>query len=346
MQQHPVPQDITGFKFRLIGDMTVKQFAFLAAGFILAFVFYTLNIWPFLKWPLILLSIGFGASAAFVPVQERPLDVWVLNFIKSIYRPTQFSWKKKGGNLTYFKTKSTPAIAQSTVSSEARPRGKTEIAQFLKTLPHSQETRAQKIEKMFFTSFPVSAPKTPSPASIFSPHPSSSQTPPPLQPIVKTSPPVIAKNEKQENLKKQTIDLEKELEKLKKEMTAIKAKEKKPQTAKSQQKISPLASPLKSKPLPKSLHISQVSSHPPNVIAGTVFDQQEKILPEAIVIIKNFQNNPVRALKTNKLGQFMAVTPLENGDYSLETEKEGYKFDIIKISLTGKPLAPVIIKSK
>ncbi|EKD47460.1 MAG: hypothetical protein ACD_66C00049G0001, partial [uncultured bacterium] len=28
MEQHPVPQNVTGFQFKLIGDITLKQFAY------------------------------------------------------------------------------------------------------------------------------------------------------------------------------------------------------------------------------------------------------------------------------------------------------------------------------
>ena len=34
LQQHPVPQHIASYEFKLIGDMTIKQFAYLAGGII------------------------------------------------------------------------------------------------------------------------------------------------------------------------------------------------------------------------------------------------------------------------------------------------------------------------
>ena len=94
MEQHPVPQDITGFKFKLVGDMTLKQFGELAAGAILAYIFYASNWHPFLKWPLVILFGSLGVALAFLPIEERPLDLWIINFLKAIYRPTIFVWKK------------------------------------------------------------------------------------------------------------------------------------------------------------------------------------------------------------------------------------------------------------
>jgi len=44
MENHPLPQDITGFQFKLIGNMTVKQFSYLAVGVILAWITLSLPI--------------------------------------------------------------------------------------------------------------------------------------------------------------------------------------------------------------------------------------------------------------------------------------------------------------
>ena len=94
MEQHAVPQDITGFKFKLVGDMTLKQFGELAGGAIVAYIFYVSGLHPILKWPLVF-TFGFlGFALAFLPIEERPLDIWLANFFKSIYQPTLYLWKK------------------------------------------------------------------------------------------------------------------------------------------------------------------------------------------------------------------------------------------------------------
>lgn len=95
MREHPIPQDITGYKFHLVGNMTIKQFAELFAGIILALVFYSSNLIAVIKYPLAIFFVGFGAMLAFVPIQERPLDHWVITFLKVLYKPTKFFWKKQ-----------------------------------------------------------------------------------------------------------------------------------------------------------------------------------------------------------------------------------------------------------
>jgi len=94
IQQHPLPQDISSYRFRLIGDMTIKQFAALAIFGIIAIVVYGLPLPFFFKYPLTFLFLVLGVGIAFVPVQGRTLDVWIVAFIKSIYAPTLFSWKR------------------------------------------------------------------------------------------------------------------------------------------------------------------------------------------------------------------------------------------------------------
>src|SRR3972149_1976157 len=95
MEQHPVPQNVTTFQFRLIGDMTIKQFGYLAGGAILAYISYKLPLPFFFSYPLaVIFGIG-GVGFAFVPVEERPMDIWVMSFIKNIYSPTQFIWSQE-----------------------------------------------------------------------------------------------------------------------------------------------------------------------------------------------------------------------------------------------------------
>src|SRR5579872_2124564 len=84
MDNHPIPQDVTGFQFRLIGDMTIKQFAYLAAGVVLAWICLSLPLFILIKFPLVLLFGGTGLIFAFVPLGGRPADVMILYFFKAV----------------------------------------------------------------------------------------------------------------------------------------------------------------------------------------------------------------------------------------------------------------------
>src|SRR3990167_3316868 len=99
MENHPIPQDITGFQFKLIGDMTIKQFAYIAGFVIFGWVVYSFPIYSFIRIPLALLIGSFGAALAFVPISGRPMDIMIANFIRALFNPTQFVYEKSGGSL-------------------------------------------------------------------------------------------------------------------------------------------------------------------------------------------------------------------------------------------------------
>ena len=98
IQQHPLPQDISSYRFRLIGDMTLKQFASLGIFIILAIIAYSIPLPFFFKYPIVFAFLLLGIGMAFLPVQGRSLDIWLIAFIKSIYSPTQYSWKRTPAN--------------------------------------------------------------------------------------------------------------------------------------------------------------------------------------------------------------------------------------------------------
>ncbi len=94
VEQHPIPQDVTGYRFRLVGDMTLKQFLELAGGLVLAIALWGSPLPFFFKYPLAIISALLGVGLAFVPFQGRPLEQVILAFIRSIYSPTIYTWKK------------------------------------------------------------------------------------------------------------------------------------------------------------------------------------------------------------------------------------------------------------
>lgn len=112
MDNHPIPQDVTGFQFRLIGDMTVKQFAYVAVGGVFALVFLYAPIPFLLRIPFMLLSAGLGLALAFMPLEGRPLDVMIGYFFKALIMPNQYAYHKIGGHLPLFGYQSQPQVQQ------------------------------------------------------------------------------------------------------------------------------------------------------------------------------------------------------------------------------------------
>lgn len=101
MQQHAIPRQITTFEFKLIGFLTLKQFVYLVLFFPAAFVVYKLFPIPIFNYIFAFAVALFGVALAFVPINDRPLDVWVMNFFKRLRSPTQFLYKKQGEALHF-----------------------------------------------------------------------------------------------------------------------------------------------------------------------------------------------------------------------------------------------------
>ena len=140
MKQHPIPQDITNYKFHLIGSMTLKQFAELAVAVVLAFISFKTNLISIVKWPLIFLTIGFGAIVAFVPFEERPMDHWIKTFFKNIYHPTKFFWKKASKIPDLFSYKITSVQDDFFAPNvNLNPARKQRIFEYLKSIPSDEK---------------------------------------------------------------------------------------------------------------------------------------------------------------------------------------------------------------
>ena len=77
-----------------------------------------------------------------------------------------------------------------------------------------------------------------------------------------------------------------------------------------------------------------------------VIDSSGQIIPAAIIEIRDQSGLPVRAIRTNGLGQFTIATPLSSGVYELETEKSGLSFDILKLEVKNQIIAPIEIRAR
>lgn len=102
MEQHPIPRQITSFEFKLIGFMTLKQFLYLVIFFPLGYVVYFLFPIPILNI-IIAIGVGFiGVALAFLPINDRPLDIWLKNVWKRLNSPTQYSYQKHNPPVSFF----------------------------------------------------------------------------------------------------------------------------------------------------------------------------------------------------------------------------------------------------
>jgi len=95
MDQHPIPRQITTFEFKLVGFLTIKQFIYLLVFTVLGVIVYALTPIPLLNYLFGFLTGGVGLAFAFVPINDRPMEVWIKNLIKRLTSPTQYTFKKE-----------------------------------------------------------------------------------------------------------------------------------------------------------------------------------------------------------------------------------------------------------
>ncbi|MBI2036696.1 PrgI family protein [Candidatus Microgenomates bacterium] len=363
MDQHPIPQNITNFEFKLIGDMTIKQFAYLAGCVTLAYIFFLFPLHPFIKFPTIVFLVLLGVALAFVPVEGRPLDRWISNFIRALFSPSQYIFHKDAA-AGFFPTHA--SLAEMPLSERAKiPTVKDSDERFTTFLKQTQTpftdmenspeslSRIQKLaEEAAFQPTPHQSGPTPVTQTIPSPTPPSPPVsqPSPASPTPLTSSTPI-KSGPTDELEKKFREMRAEKEQLLKELEELKRSVATPTPLTSPTvSTAPRPAPLFATPPKPPRSTGTLSPFPqaPNIVAGVVKDCKDELLPNIIVEVKDTGGTPLRAFKTNKLGQFFASTPLPNGQYAIELEdpRNIHFFDPAGVNLTGSPLVPLEIKAR
>lgn len=432
MDQHPIPQDVTGFQFKLIGTMTVKQFGYVASGVIMAVILYYAPLEGafaiLMKLVLIPLLGGGGVVVAFVPIDGRPIDLMATNFAKALFSPNQYVYRRQGHKFSFSTVSLAKPVAPATAQgkdgkatthpthqspqeqmdekeeklraylSNAQGGVKNDLdkkeAAFLKTLsiPSSHATRPA-VAKPTPAVTPTPAPQAAAPA------PTPTATP---QPAAKPKPSAqedaaLAQKEKQlqeqlaaakqeenktqasdahqkvstlqkqvEEIHAQKLKLEQELAALQNQLATHKTASATLQTApaptaapKATTQPAPQPATAPNTPTQDPSHVRTIPqgvtkkaglprvSDTPNVVVGIVKDSRGNILSNILVEVKDKDENPVRAFKTNALGQFASATPLSPGTYTMELEdpKKQHKFDVIQISANNQILLPIEVLS-
>jgi hypothetical protein len=330
MESHPIPQQISSYQFRLVGDMTLKQFFQLGGGALFAILFYASHLHPIIKWPLVIFSFALGAALAFLPFEERPLSRWLVAFFTSVYSPTIFFWKKSEMTISYFLPEDSTSASAGTPL-PASTLGKNEPNT---KLDQNEQGFLAKIAGLFgqFNAAPAPAP-TPTtnvPAQVIPkvaavPLVVPEQSPVLVSPTQKSFRPKIVI---EEEAPKETVTEQK--------VTTLPTTPVLTETGPSQgqqAQFSESAAP----PIPPSI---------PNTISGQVFDDKGKIVEGAILEIRDLAGRPVRALRSNKVGHFLIVTALQNGQYDIVSEKEGLLFDPATFEAKGEIIPPIVLRAK
>ena len=372
--------------------MTLKQFIELAIGLVGAWLIFNSDINLLIKWMAAPLLAFFGFALAFIPIEDRPLDQWIINFFKAIYKPTQFTFQAKVKDLNIF-TQTKPKSQTSQIDLPPAH----QLEDYLQTLPPTPATNFDQAETKYLDHIsnlfgalgtPVKKIKTKdvtdtplvkspikgvrvrklnTPQMCLLPHATVYQTPSDnyaaAMPIQTTTTnlgaPVSAAVG---NTPKTT----KNIGKVYPANTGPKPKPIKVQKTATNNLGAPVSTtvgntPKSTKPLQdlpdkyrgqpsqpatfaKDIILPQAHERP-NLLAGITLDQSGKIAPNVIMEIRDSKNHPVRALKSNKLGQFFISTALPDGVYHLQAEHADHKFATLKLEAKGEIIPPLKIQA-
>ncbi|MEO8581588.1 MAG: PrgI family protein [Patescibacteria group bacterium] len=353
MQDHPIPQAVTSYEFHLIGNMTLKQFLELGAGILLGVVIYQTNLYSVIKWPLIVFFVGLGAMIAFVPYEGRPLDQWFIALFRAIYKPTLFYWRKSG-NLPDYLTYTTKETTTFQDELDLSPLKQQRIYEYIHTLPDESALdplayqEAQQMSAVLSLFDTVHVETVDAVELLTKPDLTAQQHP--LQQfdnLFKTNVPY-----EDERLTAEQIPetLPPSIEEV-----TVPVEAPAPETTSEVVDVFNAASLVVDDPTAQhsaALNVQTSDTLPfpkkptqPNIVVGMVFDQVGNIVENAIVEIADDQGMPVRAVRTNKIGQFYISTPLKNGEYFMKAEKEGILFPTQKLELNNTILDPIEIRA-
>lgn len=331
MDQHPVPQNISSYEFRLVGDMTLKQFFQLAGGIGIGVLFTKLPLPFFFKWPFAGLSVLMGIMLAFVPVSGRPFSQWLMAFIRAIYSPTKYLWSS-----TPSQTMDAIVAPENNVPSSPLDKIESQVVSRISQLFNNQPV-AQTAPAPTPTPVPTISVETSQPL------PQATETT-----VHTMAPPMIPTSAPGTMEPKRPIMI-------------AEIVDSPPTTPAQQAPAPPLPAPT---PVVNVPPITPVVAQPqkiaepamftdkvntperPNLIAGVVLGKAQEPLEGVILEITDSKNGiPVRALRTNKLGQFQTATPLSPGVYNLTAEKEGVSFDPVSLTCENQIIKPVLISA-
>lgn len=353
MREHPVPQQISSYEFRLVGDMTIKQFFQVAGGVVVSLIIYALPLHGFLKWPFVIFFAAFGAALAFLPINDRPLSAWVFAFFKAIYSPTHYTWVHNGAE-DVFRGGAQEAPIIST-------QGEQKAQEYLNTVPQATEAGAiEEAERSFLSrvthlfqqagpaggqvstvnTTPAATPLASQAAYIVqevSPAPLAKAAPAAPAEAVKAMPLDSIRVAGDANFTVAPAAPE----------ASVGSPDYMPQS------VTPMFTPQDGAPGTQAVAATFTADAAPpspatipNTIVGQVLQSTGKVVDGAILEIRDAGGRPVRAIRSNKVGHFITVTPLKDGEYELDTEKEGLTFDVVRFSAKGEIIPPILIKAR
>lgn len=385
MREHPIPQDIVGYRFHIVGNMTIKQFAEIGVGAFVAFLIYQTNLLVPIKWSLMAISFAIGAALAFVPFEERPLDHWLVTFIKVLYRPTKYYWKREAKIPDAFLYENVNKDKPQQIEIDLTPARRQRIKEYLMSVEQQKlddfDLQRQQELSLIMDTFGSTSGLGQAHHQAVKPnlkvrvrslrkgHHEEQQVTGEVKVIEEFVDTTAADAQAEfHNQMRESITLRAPLQVTEvaqdivvPELDNVSLEQTVDQEAATQQQqttaapeerayVQATAQPSAQAGSSKAVTFNQSLPFPtkptqPNKLVGMILTPNNNLVNDAIIEIKNQSGSTVRAVKSNALGQFFVTTPLPNGSFTLEIDKQGLGFSPVSLTLNGQVVEPLEIRS-
>lgn len=302
------------------------------AGVVAAFLFYQLSLPAFIKLPVSITFALMGAAAAFVPIEGRPLEQWIINFFNALYKPTKFFWRREAGIPDAFTYEPKDVGDLGAEPIDLGPVRKERVQEFLRSMnqTHLEVDRfdyeeAMRVNQVLQTFDEVGG--------------------------------VVGDEAGAEQVQKP--DLKVRVRKMQainggyQERVVFDAAQDQSQA----NHVDHAVGNLDQAELPafngSAQAVGQNQDLPfpnkpdqPNKIVGMVLTPSNRLIMGARIEIKNERGETITAVKSNALGQFFVSQPLNNGAYYIKTQHKDYDFETMRLDLDGGVVDPLEIRSQ
>lgn len=136
--QHPIPQNFMDVEFKIIGDLTMRQFVYLTAFGGPAYIFYISLLPGLLKWPLVVFFALLAFVLVAVPIDDRGADEWIVNFIRAVFGVNQRVFRKTGQIPKSLSMQSVEFI-QAGVIATASTSSRRKVEEYIKGISRTEE---------------------------------------------------------------------------------------------------------------------------------------------------------------------------------------------------------------
>lgn len=92
---HRIPQNVTEYESKVIGNFTPRQFIYLAIGGVTIGLLFTIPLPNIIRWIGSAITAPIFIALALASFDGRRTDVWILNFFQAISKPTIRVWEKE-----------------------------------------------------------------------------------------------------------------------------------------------------------------------------------------------------------------------------------------------------------